>query len=391
MDAKTQLAEEVTLYVRQSSYIQHARVDAYLEGVILAAEQVQDKRIQFLETPPEVTGWEFVGNILLTFALESTIGGKLLAAITKRIFTPVLRQNAVFMAMPDWAKAPDGKALKKEAERLSRMNSATRITTFPSGRTGPIETGRSSSTATIAAVLKKGAGGRPGLSALGREDVKLYHDSLEAIIRGTPDTATNLAAAAKSVREALQGERPKPAPYLGASDSTGVSILGAAQSYASLTRLGIQFRHAWLEWLLKARDLEPASLTYVIDLCAYEALELEVDGQKIELDLSDIRGRYKMLFEAVIWARLFGFDKNRNQPRLQVSAEKFEGVDQAFSDYWTRRFGSAIDGRYMNARDGYRASFKDLSKREQLFFIQKYFWEIVTQLPRLKQNELTQR
>ena len=85
------LVEAWVLQIRQSCHVQLARVEAYLDAVVLAAEQVQDKRIEQLETPKEVTGWEYFGNVLLTLFLESTLPGKFLVAASKAIFTPILR------------------------------------------------------------------------------------------------------------------------------------------------------------------------------------------------------------------------------------------------------------------------------------------------------------
>ena len=54
--------EQVVLLVRQSAAVQEARVDAFLDGATFAAEQVQDVRLQMLENPAQVTGWDLGSN-----------------------------------------------------------------------------------------------------------------------------------------------------------------------------------------------------------------------------------------------------------------------------------------------------------------------------------------
>lgn len=389
LDEYSQFAEDLVFLIRQSCYVQLARVDAYLNGVTLAAEQVQDKRIQLLETPPEVSGWEFFGNILLTFTLESTLGGKLLAAVTKRIFTPILRQNFVFMALP---KSPYGVELKRQAQRLARMNAPppVRVSGGPGRPSVPIlRTGRESEAVTISTVLQKGAGG-PGLEALGRENVQIYNASLEAIVQGTERAQVNLAAAAKATREAIQRPGPAPALSLGATDSSGVTILAAAQHYASLTRLGVQVRHARFERLVRGQALLPADLAVLADIFEWEDLELDISGQRISCNLSDIRARYKILFEAVIWVRLYGFDATRKTPTLYVNKAEFAGIPKALSDYWRKRFAISIDA-WNEATRRFAGRFTDLPEQNQAFFLQAYFWAISKELPQIREGELTQR
>lgn len=346
----SQLIEDLVFLIRQSCYIQLARVDAYLDGVVLAAEQVQDVRIRLQETKSEVTSWgQFFFDILLIGALESTVAGKVITKFTKLIFTPVLRQNKIFMALP---KSADGVALKKQAERLARMNAPDR------GAHSKIRNN----------ILQKGAVG-PGLEALGRKDVQLYHASLEALIRGTEATQTNLIAAAKAINEGRTRAKPTSALSLGATDSAGVAILAAAQHYASLTRLGIQVRHARFEALARGQKVMPADLAPIIDAFGWE---------EIELDLNDIRCRYMLLFEAVIWARLYGFDYEKKTPHLPVIAGKFDGIPKNLSDYWLNRFGSSVDAWNETLRENekYKGLFYNLSPMVQMIKLQEYFWEI---------------
>jgi len=359
--------EDLIYLIRQSCAVQLARVDAFLDGIVLAAEQVQDMRLKFLETPPEVPAWKIIGQAALTFILESTIAGAILTAATKAIFTPILRQHAVFMALP---KSLDGKALAESAKLLERIR------------------GRQVSAAFQRAMVVR------GLEELGRENVKLYHDFLEAIVHGSDAVGTNLTAVAKAAREVVSGPSATPPPFLGVEDSAGVGILAAAQHYASITRLGIQVRHARFEREVRQNICTADELEIIAELVSWDDLKLDVGGgRQISCNLGDIRTRYRIMFEAVIWTRVFGFDKSRNYPQTEPaealgSKRKFVGIDVAFSDYWCKRFADSIDSwnAKQSERYRFRGKFDKLFQQEQITVLQNYFWDIASNLPTPSQS-----
>ena len=396
------LVEELVLQIRQSCYVELARVEAYLDAVVLAAEQVQDKRIEQLETPKEVTGWEFFGNVLLTFFLESTLPGKLLAGASKAIFTRILRQNAVFRLLP---RSPYGDELLKDAQRLARLRRQTvgpaKIIPGTGGVPSRIviaEPTPGFERKQISEILKMGARG-PGLDALGRENVALYHWSLEALIRGSDRTQQNLTAAAHATREAIQRERPRAGPNLEASDSAGVAIVGAAQQYAALTRLGIQATHARFEQMVRGGEFLPEDLPLVAKSFDWDPFEFEIDGQRISGNLAEIRARYRGVVEAFIWANLYGFDAERATPKFFVNQAAFDGVPKAFPAYWVRRFATNVDdwnatrpaysGVVMKA--GFKGRFADLHYQNQVGYVGEYFWAIRKALPMPAKGELTEK
>jgi hypothetical protein len=362
-----ELTEEVVFQVRQSRAVQLARIEAYIDAVVLAAEQVQDTRIRLLEEPVAVSGWEAAGSILLSFALDSTIAGKLLAKAAQVIFTPVLRMNSVFRALP---KSADGQRLMDQARRLARMNEPAP----PSGRSrGPglpaqrIYSGRAPSAQTFGAVLQGGAGGQPGLKALGKENVVLYHAWLEAVVQGGSSAEKNLTAVAKAMRQAANTVFTAPPPS--ATDSPAVALRAAAYEYASVTRLGVQVQHDRFETLVRGGQLEPAGLGAIVDLCAWQ----ELDG----LALGAMRRDFALLFEAIIWARLYGF-KRPLDPRV-TNNETYLGIDERLSEYWFARFATLVAPRIgLTVPEWWQ-----LSVDQRLFRLRDYFWVIIDRMPRL--------
>lgn len=382
------LVEDTVLVLQQSEAIQLARVDAYLDGITLAAEQVQDTRITLLETPPAVSGWEYIGNVALTFAMGTTVFGKVLTAVTQRIFTPVLRQSVVFMALP---KSPYGKDLAKQAKRLAQMNRLRQL-----DRTSARDQARLASwqkqAEAMSAVLQRGAGGS-GLQKLGKTEVELYHASLEAIIRGTDAAKTNLSAAARATREAIQREKPTPERAFAAGDSAGVTIAASARQYASVTRMGIRLRHARFIHLVRTKQLLPADLGIVANLFDWDDLKVDEEGDTIAANLTDIRHQYQLLFEALIWARLYGFSRQSRTPDLISNSGKFPGIGPDLVKYWTGRFAGSLD--IWNSRQGkFSGAFSSLPFQTQARYVREYFWDLTDELtkvfPGIKQQQLTQ-
>ena len=363
-----ELTEEVVFQIRSSRAMQLARMDAYLDGVVLAAEQVQDIRLSLQETPPAVSGWEAAGSILLTFALDATIGGKVLAKAAQIIFTPVLRMNAVFRALP---KSADGKRLVEQARTLARLNQPSLPSGIPRGPGLPAQriypSARAARSDTFAAVLQGGAGGQPGLKALGKDNVVLYHAWLEAVVKGGSATEHNVLAAAKAVRQAAGTTftAPPPSP----TDSPSVALRAAAYDYASVTKLGIQLQHDRLETLVRGRHIEPPGLERVIELSQWDGIEV--------VGLSAIRRQFGLLFEAIVWARLYGF-RAPLPPRV-TNNESYLGIDERLSEYWMERFAFAVAPTRGLSVEEWRAQSMDA----RLFQLRDYFWEIVNRMPKL--------
>ncbi len=370
-DTYDQLIENVVNLIRQSRHIQLARIEAWLEGVVLAAEQVQDVRIRIVETPQELSGWKFYGELLWTAFLDTSLAGKLLAKATSIVFTRVLRQHRVFMALP---KSAAGEQLKQQALKLARMNSATQLTKLPSGRTGLLEVGRSSPQRTLAAALQLGTGNQAGLQSLGKEEVQLYHASLEALVRGTPDAQKNLTAAAKMATRYATSRGPTPAPSTTGDNTPGVKIRGYAYNLAALTRLGVELRHDQMEALVRSRSVTPNDLALIVDIFGWEELEVNDDnGQRIVCDLNDIRDRVARKYEAVIWADLYGF-RRPDSPKRYVNSGEFWNIDEETTKYWLARFGQDVDACNQCKWDPKHGLFAEQKFSEQTRRLQEYFW-----------------
>ncbi|MCV0388010.1 MAG: hypothetical protein K5821_16780, partial [Nitrobacter sp.] len=108
LSERDDLAERLVLLIRESAAVEEARLDILLDASILAAEQVQDVRLNVLETPAEVTGWQLWSQAAVVFLLESNLVGKALNTLTRAIVGKAVRTNTLFLALP---KSESGKEL----------------------------------------------------------------------------------------------------------------------------------------------------------------------------------------------------------------------------------------------------------------------------------------
>jgi hypothetical protein len=387
------LTEEVAFYVRQSRSIQMARVEAYLDGVVLAAEQVQDVRLTLLKEPPEVSGWNAAGAIFLTFVLESTVPGKVLSSLARLIFTPVLQMNVVFRALP---KSPEGEALIDLAQRLSRIppgRPQTGRSYIDTTGTGPFKSltparARRLEAQTFNEIVQSGISGRPGLGALGKESVVLYHAWLDAYVKGG-SLEQDLSAITKAVVQNSSFALSRPIAAVPGT-SPAVELRAAAYEYATLNKLGIQLQHDRLEALVRTSGFSPDGLAQVVKLCQWKELNVGQRADPIFSGLTAIRDRFALLFEAIIWARLERFVPERigegfsGVPTVTGDLDQYVGasgrIDKRLSDYWLDRFAAVVALRRGVTEEVWRK--RDTGSR--LFDLRDYFWAIVLEMPRLR-------
>jgi hypothetical protein len=334
------LVEHLVLLIRQSAAVQEARADVLLDGAVLAAEQVQDVRLNVLETPAQVSGWSIWAEVALTFLLESNIPGKVLSELSRRIVGQLVKTNTVFLALP---KSISGRELAATAKALSG-GSMSRV----------LQQGLP--------VLKL-----PGLSS--KDALKLYHSSIQLFVTKGSDGYTEfLNAAIKAANEKRKAPKPSTADPIPVSDSAAVEVLSAAQDYARASRLGIRFRHAALESYVR-RGAEPNSLAIVAEAVGWDPLTDEGKEREM-LSLTAARNKYRLLLEALIWSRMYDFREappsQTSNPMILQNQDSFQGISDELQQYWRGRFQEAAD-QYA-AIQGKTVSDKTLSLQLRRYF-----------------------
>ncbi len=121
-------------------------------------------------------------------------------------------------------------------------------------------------------------------------------------------------------------------------------------------------------------------------------------GPLLNDEIIAIRDKHKMLFEAVIWAQLFGFARDENIIRATggFSNLKLVGVTDTLVDYWRHRFARVITewvvsrlrandwnaGR-LQLSEGiatFGGEFGNLPRDEQVSQVNRFFMEVACNL-----------
>ena len=108
--------------IRQSATEQVERIQAYVDGAILAVEQVQDKRLSLLKKQLEATASDALFAGAMTALLESSIAGKILVSITRGIVKPMLQTNFVFQLIPSVRNRSNLAALVRQCRGPNRFS-----------------------------------------------------------------------------------------------------------------------------------------------------------------------------------------------------------------------------------------------------------------------------
>ncbi|MBL8270921.1 hypothetical protein [Steroidobacter sp.] len=395
-DAIRALVNEGLLQIQNSRDVAVARTDVILQAAIAAAEQVQDIRIEQLENP-DANYSSFVIEVLVIVAFETTIAGIVLSKVSNALFSHVLATTAT--AMRRRARAL---LSSSTAARLRERSKALQILRDLPRLRGP-QRGEAVKQLTALATDRSGKARRlidgfisrsqvpVPVASDSRQALKSFHDAVRTLSKGGGDVNENLQGAAQTGIALLQA--PSAGPALSEADSPGVRLLTDIQAYASRVRLSIQLVHNQLEKWMNDQLLEPDNDSYleILSVCTYRDVRAgnSSDLQRIDDDLNILRNQYRLMFEAVIWAYLFGFQRPRSarEPqRPEIEGENFKNIKERLMDYWLLRFGAQIDARNAEA-DGSRkfpGKFADLPRRGQVFQLRDHFWLIMEKVRELE-------
>jgi hypothetical protein len=308
------------------------------DAVILAAEQIQDHRLSTLETA-EVEVSDFLVSVLITFALESTLAGRLLSGITFKIMASVMSSPALMESLPVMMVEQTVRTSKSKVRDLTYLIDGT----------------KKSLQSNASKVV---------------EEYYIYSKTVFAMSNSA--TEQNLAAVAKSAYAG--GQKFPRLPILPATDSPSVAIIEAVQRYASIQRITI---------LSELSMLEAAVRLDILDIHAVNQFtKSELTEEETEIMNSLFRNRYKRLFEAVIWAKMLGFD-TKNAPKIKRGAieNEIERVSTGRKIYFMMRF---IDPE---TNKTFVEKYPDINKRNATIGrVHGYLTELGKKLEALREN-----
>ena len=299
--AKPPSIEEAAAFIRVAEAQQNEQIQVVLDGAELAAEQVQDKRLELLEAGPEVTLEDAIWDFVWVFVTETPLVGAALGAVTKRILIPRLRTRISASHQASKALEQKMKPSPGAEASLARLSVPER---FDRAR-----------------LLVEIRDLNRSASLIARVDYR------------TQQALPYLIGAAKAGKT----KRTPNLPQLPPDDTPGVGLLAQVKSYTSDLRLSTRIDHAFHEQLVRSRLMSPT-----------EAVEA-VKWEPVTEPLSLLRDHYKRRFELLIWTLLLseqfqktgtGFTKKEPEPRNLEFLVKHLGrhVPGSLLRYWLRRF-----------------------------------------------------
>lgn len=285
--AKKLAPQEVDLAVAELRYqtaFYLEAVQAMMDGVVLGAEHVQDKRIELLEAGPTTDPEAVILTIVITLVLEGTVGPAIASLATRAMLRPVMRATA--------------KAINRQARRdmgLMKYNARLYRTMAKDMRNqaGPgIFSWEGDKDKQLLAMAKELEHSAKKLT----QDLRGQSGSTKPIrsaLNGITNFVENNLVAAAKVPGAVKGLPGSDIP-LQAGGSPGVDVVAAAMASASRLRLTVVATHEALEVEIKHPDTTLKEVTAILD-------EYRADG---DVDLAHIRASFMLATEAMIWAGL---------------------------------------------------------------------------------------
>jgi hypothetical protein len=297
--------EQAIAFIRQTEAWEAEALQAIMDGATLAAEQVQDKRLEILEIGPEVSAGEILIEFAITLALESSIIGALvgprIVRTARKTFGPRIRR-------------------KLAATELAHKTMYLRTARF--GKNLPYRVYLTEKELTNTKILDEA------------KKLNAYANFLNgtAVEHGTNNFISALAQAAKAGYDTYSKEKSRRP--LNASDTPGVTILSLAQDYMSAQRMSLTIESATLEMGVRT-GLIPVKTIYRI----LESGGILLDGKMISF--SETRDYWKRYFELLIWVLLL-YDHTftgKGRTSIKQSFLILKGyVQDSLISYWTRRF-----------------------------------------------------
>lgn len=335
-------------FLHRSEQIQVERLQCITDGALLAAEQVQDVRLDLLEKGPEVTSQAIIVDLFIGLLLDSSLPGILIKGFASSVSKRMVRRFSLLL------KGERSKA----AELLKNPRFLKNL--FKSGPR------KKNNMKIIEEFLDKELKADEYLKAADRWRGLV-------VIASNSDRIKDATAFMKAGYKGYKSNNPLRID----GDTTGVSLLASVQEFMSNSRLVIRFQYLRMETLIKIGTMTGEEARAFLKLAEFAP---------VEDSLKAIRDRCKLLFEGIIWAGLFNFDANK----LKIRYYGLKGIDKRLESYWFQRFGGEIQrwskelGPYGRRYEG-QTEIVDWNKIEYVQKsgdLERYFIKLLNELPR---------
>jgi hypothetical protein len=396
--------EMICHLIDESRYWQLERIQAIIDSAILATEQVQDIRLSQQEQGKETDISDLVLPFVVTFFLESPFAAIFAATLVNGIVAPLIRTSRKFAKLELEKMLMIRSRLLKEAEQLDKK--AGNIIANKRGSTIPK---RAITRLAESMELRKKASSLASIADNSDLTVAFtrYSEFASMLARVGGRAPEWTVAVAKGVAQSAQSK--SSIPQLQSENSSGVNLLSQIFEWGMNLRLAINHHHNVGLYVVRSE---------LIDFKETEALLAELDLNEIagisvprsELALIEMRNYFQLVYEAVIWSRLYeaqlaqvgdltiplnasGIEKLF---QLLKSASDFQnlpygklaGISNAITDYWIKRFGELAYQSFLNkALPPAKSSavpYKELEESRKEFIVLQYLRMIDEDWKKLK-------
>ncbi|MET3697105.1 hypothetical protein SAMN05877753_101317 [Bacillus oleivorans] len=290
--------EDAIAYIRHSLFFQLERHQLFVDAAVLAVEQVQDIRIEMLEKESkkeEITIYDIFFDLVLTYCWQARLAEPLIKLVAKGIITQLLKRRAVYHSLPktDYGAQLFGMA-RREGDSKKVMDQ----------------------------IVKEHVTNQKRFTS---DEFAMFSSEVRDFVKNAPDTISKEVV--KLPDELKKLNKPKPLSF---TNSPSISVLNAAQTYMRNHRLALNVQQTEIIKLLRKIQFEKPPITkkelsQFLTLFKWEEFK----------DSTEVREKYQLVFEAVIWSQLYHWVYRKH---YFSNKDTLEGVPDVLRDYFLVRF-----------------------------------------------------
>ncbi|HEX9392008.1 MAG TPA: hypothetical protein VF928_11910 [Usitatibacteraceae bacterium] len=361
MDAQTQnwLRESLVFRINESRVrkVEFATLPA--DMCMLAAQQVNEVRLNALEAPKEV-GWDNIAfEFVLGFVINSSFMEKLSAKFFQKIYGSILSSQLALKVLP---KSLFGTAAAKIAAKSTGS-------IFQAAAGKPHFDALGEAERVLAQELRKYVNLNPAT----KETLKLYASGINELVA----ESKNASAIVKAVKDGAKKGPPKKVPELSATDGASVVVMEHFASAARAQRLHIESLHNQYELIARTLPLREETIIQIDQMFDLNAI---VDSGKEAFNLDQITSGMRIRLEAMIWAIHLGFSRELKIPDISPNSitdyDVFRpSIDGKIVRYLFTRFGPLVEAYHRQRGDRVSMSERETTT-SRANALRNYFWAI---------------
>ncbi len=331
--------ESAIALIEQSFAMQEERIQIIVDAAILALEQVQDKRIELAEKGKNFTIYDIIFDVLSVYLWEVGLIGHVLEPLVKEVTGAIIQRSLKYSAVYNHLNKSDYGAqfigYARQEENSKKL-------------------------------LHEIIGEHALNSKLfNSEDFAMFSQEVRTMVASAPDVVWQKAKG--EVKKWNDYKKKVKETKLEMTDTPGVSMLKAAQTYVSSQRVALKLQQAKIVALLRSQT--QMTMKELKDYMSIFNAE--------ELPPSDfIRDQYQWTFEMLLWAHIYGFTADPDKSPTAWSTDPrpfgtfFKGIDNRVTFYWFERFRSILSA-YV------KKDWDSLDLVSKTYYTKKYFVEMM--------------